>query len=310
MAETLLIHHPCFLDHVTAPGHPERVDRLHAVHQVLADPAFDGLRREEAPLGELEAARQVHTNEHVDHIEATSPTSDLVYLDADTAMSPGSLKAARHALGGALHAVDRVLAGDVQNAFCAMRPPGHHAESQKAMGFCLFNAIAAAARHAQKTHGVERVVIFDFDVHHGNGTQEIFWDDASVTYISTHQMPLYPGTGAPNERGEHGNIVNARLEPGSGSNTFQEAVETSVLPAMEAAKPDLILLSAGFDAHSRDPLAQLELTETDFAWVTREVMALADRVCEGRIVSVLEGGYDLQGLSQSVAAHVTELMTA
>lgn len=342
MASTLLIHHPCFLQHVTAPGHPERVDRLHAVHQVLESDVFDDLRWVEAPEGDLAAARAVHSNAHVDLIEAKAPAlgagdlatqdpstkdpgtedpstkdpstddtgAELVYLDRDTMMSPGSLNAARHALGGALHAVDEVMMGGAQNAFCAMRPPGHHAESERAMGFCLFNTIAAAARHAQNHHGAERVAIFDFDVHHGNGTQEIFWDAPDVVYASTHQMPLYPGSGDPQERGAHDSIVNVKLGPGSGSDAFRAAVSSVILPSLERAAPDILLLSAGFDAHYRDPLANLALTEDDFAWVTTEVMALADKRCGGRIVSILEGGYDLQGLSRSVAAHVGALMVA
>lgn len=312
MASTLLIHHPCFLEHVTAPGHPERVDRLHAVHRVLEAGAFDDLRRVEAPQGDLQAARAVHSNAHVDRIEAAAPgpDTDLVYLDPDTVLSPGSLTAARHALGGALHAVDEVMAGRATNAFCAMRPPGHHAESARAMGFCLFNTIAAVARHAQSQHGAERVAIFDFDVHHGNGTQEIFWQARDVIYTSTHQMPLYPGTGEPEQRGEHDTILNVRLDPGSGSEAFRAAVTSAILPKLAEARPDIILLSAGFDAHHRDPLAHLALTEEDFGWVTKEVMALADKLCGGRLVSVLEGGYDLQGLSLSVAAHVKALMAA
>jgi acetoin utilization deacetylase AcuC-like enzyme len=231
----------------------------------------------------------------------------MVRIDADTVMSSGSWEAALRAVGAACYAVDEVMAGRAANAFCAIRPPGHHAETARAMGFCLVNTVAIAARHAQRAHGVERVAIIDVDVHHGNGTQDIFWSDASVLYASTHQMPLYPGTGAVNETGV-GNIVNAPLRPGDGGEAFREAVETRILPALERFAPDLVLISAGFDAHWRDPLANLQLTEQDFAWVTRKLMEVAGRFAKDRVVSMLEGGYDLQGLSRSVEAHVLALM--
>jgi acetoin utilization deacetylase AcuC-like enzyme len=231
-----------------------------------------------------------------------------VEIDADTSMSPGTLEAALRAVGAAAQAVDEVMAGKVRNAFSAMRPPGHHAERAQAMGFCFFNNVAIAARHAQQAHGAERVAIVDWDVHHGNGTQDIFWGDPSVLYCSTHEMPLYPGTGATSERGEHDTIVNAPLRAGDGGERFREAFETVILPRVEAFRADLILISAGFDAHWRDPVANLQLTEADFAWATRKLMAIADRRCGGRVVSLLEGGYDLEGLARSVAAHVKALM--
>jgi len=223
-------------------------------------------------------------------------------------MSPGTFEAALRGAGGAVLAVDEVMTGRVENAFVAMRPPGHHAERTRAMGFCFFNNAAIAARHAQSRHGAQRVAILDWDVHHGNGTQDIFWRDPTVMYCSTHEAPLYPGTGAPSERGECDTIVNAPLSPGSDGAVFRDAMESLVLPRIEAFAPDLIVISAGFDAHWRDPLASLNFTEADFAWATVKMMDLADRFCGGRLVSVLEGGYDLEGLSRSTAAHMDALM--
>jgi acetoin utilization deacetylase AcuC-like enzyme len=306
---TLLIEHPIFLEHEMPPGHPERVDRIRAVTEALANPRFDDAIRREAPKAEVDAATLVHDRRYVDLIVGNAPTEGFVQLDADTFMSPGTLPAALHAVGGACLAVDEVMRGSVANAFCAIRPPGHHAESDSGMGFCIFNNVAIAARHAQKAHGAERVAIIDWDVHHGNGTQEIFWKDPSVLYASSHQFPFYPGTGAANETGV-GNIVNAPLEAGAGAAEFRSALTGKLLPAIDAFRPDLILISAGFDAHRRDPLGMLELGEEDFVWATRELMALANRHCAGRIVSMLEGGYDLQALAGSTAAHVAALMEA
>jgi acetoin utilization deacetylase AcuC-like enzyme len=306
---TLLIEHPIFLEHEMPPGHPERVDRIRAVTEALANPRFDDAIRREAPKAEVDAATLVHDRRYVDLIVGNAPTEGFVQLDADTFMSPGTLPAALHAVGGACLAVDEVMRGSVANAFCAIRPPGHHAESDSGMGFCIFNNVAIAARHAQKAHGAERVAILDWDVHHGNGTQEIFWRDPSVLYASSHQFPFYPGTGAANETGV-GNIFNAPLDAGAGAAEFRSALTGKLLPAIDAFRPDLILISAGFDAHRRDPLGMLELGEEDFVWATRELMALANRHCAGRIVSMLEGGYDLQALAGSTAAHVAALMEA
>jgi acetoin utilization deacetylase AcuC-like enzyme len=241
-------------------------------------------------------------------VQEASPQQGLVQIDADTSMSPGTFEAALRGAGGAVHAVDQVMTGKAANAFVAVRPPGHHAETARPMGFCLFNNAAIAARHAQRKHGAERAAIVDFDVHHGNGSQDIFWSDPSVLYSSTHQMPLYPGTGAVSESGEHDTIVNAPLRPGDGGSQFKAAFENRILPRLKDFKPDLVVISAGFDAHTRDPLANLNLVEADFAWATQKLMEIADQSAQGRVVSVLEGGYDLEGLSQSVAAHVIALM--
>ncbi|KPF62882.1 acetoin utilization protein [Bosea sp. AAP35] len=305
---TLLITHPSSLRHETPEGHPERPDRIRAVEAALEDERFSGLIRESAALGTLDQVVLCHPRDFAERIVAAAPRDGLVRIDDDTTMSPGTLEAVLHAVGGAVQAVDEVMTGQVANAFCAMRPPGHHAESVKAMGFCFFNQAAIAARHAQRHHGAQRVAIIDWDVHHGNGTQEIFWDDASVLYASTHEMPLYPGTGAASERGEHGTIVNTPLQAGDGSEAFREAMETVLLPRIVDFSPDLLIISAGFDAHWRDPLANLNLSEPDFAWATQKLMDIADRSCRGRLVSILEGGYDLEGLSRSAAAHVLALM--
>jgi acetoin utilization deacetylase AcuC-like enzyme len=305
---TLLLSHPACLDHVTPTGHPERPDRLRAIEEALADERFQLLAREQAPRAALEMIALCHPMEYIEAIRDAVPEDGLVRLDADTSMSPGSYEAALRGAGGGLRAVDEVMNQKAANAFVAVRPPGHHAETARPMGFCLFNNAAIAARYAQHRYGVERAAIVDFDVHHGNGSQDIFWADKMVMYCSTHEMPLYPGTGATGERGEHNNIVNAPLSAGDGGDAFREAFETVILPRLRAFKPEFLVISAGFDAHTRDPLANLNLVEADFTWVTKKLMDIADDGAQGRIVSMLEGGYDLQGLSRSVAAHVTALM--
>jgi acetoin utilization deacetylase AcuC-like enzyme len=307
---TLYLCHPSALDHQTPPGHPERPDRIRAIERILEHERFAPLHREQAPMGTPQMAALAHPQAYVDAIAEVAPKEGMVAIDADTTMSPGTYEAAMRGVGAAVQGVDEVMTGKVKNAFSAMRPPGHHAERTRAMGFCFYNNAAIAARHAQKAHGAERVAIMDWDVHHGNGSQDIFWSDPSVMYASTHQMPLYPGTGAVSERGDHGTIVNTPLSPGDGSEIFREALDTVVLPRLAAFGPDLIVISAGFDAHWRDPLANLNLTEADFGWATVKLMELAEKRCQGGIVSVLEGGYDLEGLSRSVAAHVTALMGA
>src|SRR6187431_940215 len=256
---TLLLSHPACLNHLTPSGHPERPDRLRAIEQALEDEKFQSLARVEAPRGPLDIIALCHPADYIEAIRDASPAEGLVRLDADTAMSPGSFEAALRAVGGAKLAVDEVMAGKASNAFVATRPPGHHTETARPMGFCLFNNAAIAARYAQKTHGVERAAIVDFDVHHGNGSQDIFWSDRSVMYCSTHEMPLYPGTGAVSERGEHDNIVNAPLRAGDGGEQFRAAMETRILPRLSSFGPELIIISAGFDAHQRDPLANLQL---------------------------------------------------
>ncbi|MDQ0470609.1 histone deacetylase family protein [Labrys wisconsinensis] len=307
---TLLVSHPAYTRHETPRGHPERIDRILAVEQTLADPAFDDLLRLEAPEAPLEAIIRCHPRAHVEALRRLNPHDDegFVAIDSDTAMSPGTFAAALHAAGGAMLAVDTVMAGRAKNAFSASRPPGHHAEPARAMGFCFFNNAAIAARHAQAAHGLERVAIMDFDVHHGNGTQAIFWTDPSVLYASTHEMPLYPGTGARSETGEAGTIVNAPLRAGDGGEAFRAAMEAVVLPRLLAFAPDLVIVSAGFDAHRRDPLANLNLVEADYAWATEQLMAAAEKTARGRLVSVLEGGYDLTALAGSTAVHVGTLM--
>jgi acetoin utilization deacetylase AcuC-like enzyme len=305
---TLLITHPAGLNHLTPLGHPERPDRLRALDEVFGEERFQMLQRVEAPSVPLETIALCHPMDYIEQIRAVSPKEGMVRLDADTAMSPGSLEAAMRAVGGAVHAVDEVIGKRAANAFCCMRPPGHHTETARPMGFCIFNTAAIAARHAQDRHGIGRAAIVDFDVHHGNGSQEIFWSDSTVMYCSTHEMPLYPGTGAVSERGEHDNIVNAPLRAGDAGEAFRAAFESRILPRLAAFGAELIIISAGFDAHRRDPLANLQLVEADFAWATQKLMEVADKTAQGRVVSVLEGGYDLEGLSQSAAAHVTALM--
>src|SRR5260370_15117390 len=293
---TLLLTHPASYGHDMGPGHPERPERMRAIEQTLEQETFHLLAREQAPAVARDALALAHPKAYVAAIEQAAPSKGLARLDADTLMSPGTLQAAIHAAGGATFAVDEVMSGRMANAFVATRPPGHHAERAPPMRFCFFNNAAIAARHAQAVHGAERVAVVDFDVHHGNGTQDIFWDDASAMYASTHQMPLYPGTGARSERGAHDQIVNAPRRARDGGEAFRDALETAILPRVEAFGPDLLIISAGFDAHRLHPLGGLHLVEADFAWATRRLMEIARQCCRGRIVALLEGGYDLEGL--------------
>jgi acetoin utilization deacetylase AcuC-like enzyme len=304
---TLFVSQRNFESHVTPPGHPERPDRIRAIEEALSERAFPGLWRKDAPAGDLGLADLVHAPRYLEALAATRPAEGMSPIDEDTFISAGSLDACATALGGGLAALEAVALGEVDNAFVAARPPGHHAERERPMGFCLINSIAIVAREAQRKYGAERVAIVDFDVHHGNGTQDIFYDDPTVFYGSTHQMPLFPGTGAASETGV-GNICNAPLPSRSGKDEMRAAYEGIILPALEAFGPDFLLISAGFDADFRDPLAQLNWRPEDFAWVTGRLMEVAGRRCGGRIVSMLEGGYDRQGLATGAAAHVSTLM--
>jgi acetoin utilization deacetylase AcuC-like enzyme len=307
----LLLSHPAGLEHETGPGHPERIARLRAVTAALGAPEFDSLIREEAPAATRGQLGRVHPAGYIDSVLNTKPApGKLVRLDPDTVMSTGSAEAASRGAGGAIAAVDAVQSGRVRAAFVATRPPGHHAEPDRSMGFCLFSNAAIAAHHARAAWGRQRVAVLDFDVHHGNGTQAVAWDDADFFFGSSHQYPFYPGTGALGETGVAGQIVNAPLAARSGRAAFEAAWTGRILPALDAFAPDCIIVSAGFDAHRDDPLAQLELDVEDFAWITGAIMAAADRHTGGRIVSLLEGGYDLDALAASAAAHVRRLMAS
>ena len=309
LVSTLFYTHPSSLDHDTGPGHPECIARVQAVQDALAAAEFEALIRRDAPRGSVWDIKRVHTDAHIQTVFDAVPDAGYERLDADTVLSTGSGEAALHAVGGVCAAVDAVAAGEADNAFCALRPPGHHAERDRAMGFCLFNNIAIAAFHALELEGIERVAVMDFDVHHGNGTQQAFWDHENLFFASIHQSPCYPGTGSERERGAFGNILNATLQPGSTGEDFRDAFGF-IRPALNDFAPDFLLISAGFDAHTADPLAGLGLVEADYAWVTEELLAIAATHAEGRVVSVLEGGYDLSALARSAAAHVKVLMSA
>jgi len=298
---TALFEHPDFAAHVTPEGHPEQVARMAAVARGLAGMELD---RHLAPVAEDADVLRCHPAVYLARLREAVPRSGTVQLDADTWMSPGTLQAALRAVGGVCAAVDLVLAGGAANAFVACRPPGHHAETALPMGFCLFGNVAIGAKRALDHHGLSRVAVVDFDVHHGNGTQALLWDEARVFFATSQQMPLWPGTGEPSERGAHGQVLNVPLPPGSDGAVMRAAYEAQVFPRLEAFRPELILISAGFDAHARDPLAQLMWDEDDFAWLTGRLCDLAEAHAGGRVVSALEGGYDLAALQASVAAHV------
>ena len=305
---TLIFEHAICLEHDMGAGHPERPDRLRAIQIALAEPEFAALERRQAPLASWQQIALVHPQSYIDQVIAAAPEQGRVQLDPDTAMNPASLEAAQRATGAVCAAIDAVMAGQAKNAFCAVRPPGHHAEPERSMGFCIFNSVAIGAQHARAAHGLQRVAVVDFDVHHGNGTQAAFWDDGDLFYGSTHQMPLYPGTGAASETGA-GNIHNFPLAPGAAGIDFRDAVTDGLLPALDAFKPEFLLISAGFDAHADDPLAQLRLDTDDYTWVSRELLAVAARHADGRLVSSLEGGYDLTALAMATAAHIRALMS-
>jgi acetoin utilization deacetylase AcuC-like enzyme len=289
--------------------HPEHPSRLKAVLSALEQPEFAALARRESPEATRAQIARCHPESHIDEVRAAEPESGYNGLDADTVMSPGSWEAALRAAGALCAAVDAVQAGDADNAFCAVRPPGHHAEPSRAMGFCFFNNVAVGALHARHEHRLHRIAVVDFDVHHGNGTQAIFWDDPDLRLFSTHQSPLYPGTGAPQERGVSNNIINVPLPPMAGSEEFRRAMSDAVLPQLAKFEPEFIFISAGFDGHEADPLASLRLHEDDYAWATSQLIHVARGSCGGRVVSTLEGGYDLEALGKSAAAHVRALMT-
>ncbi|MDO9168800.1 MAG: histone deacetylase family protein [Methylobacter sp.] len=305
--KTLYYSHPDFLFHETGTGHPECADRLRSIEQALAAPEFSGLTRQSPPLGTERQIRLIHSQFHIDTILKAIPVQGEHYLDQDTVLSPGSGLAAFRAVGAVCDAVDKVLTDKADNAFCAIRPPGHHAEPEQAMGFCLFNNIAIAASYALHHYQLERIAIVDFDVHHGNGTQAAFYHQPKVLYASSHEMPHYPGTGHPAETGV-GNIINVPLTAGDSGVEFRQKYRRIILPALKNFKPDLLLISAGFDAHKDDPLASIMLVEDDFKWITEELMTIADSCCKGRIISALEGGYHLKALAASVAIHVKTLM--
>lgn len=302
----ILFHHPSSLQHDTGSGHPECPARIETILSVLRE--VPGIDWREAPAASHEQLLRVHPEAHIEQIFAALPNAGTIYLDGDTVLSPASGEAALHAAGGACAAVDAVLADEAKTAFCALRPPGHHAEPDRSMGFCLFNNAAVAAQHARAAHGLRRVAVFDWDVHHGNGTQAAFENEADLMYISTHQSPLYPGTGYPQERGIAENILNVTLAAHSGPAEIRHVWSHMIEPQLRDFAPDLLLISAGFDAHHRDPLANLNLRETDYAWLTRKCRAVADDCCQGRLVSILEGGYHLEALATSVAVHVEVLL--
>jgi acetoin utilization deacetylase AcuC-like enzyme len=307
---TLFLSHPAALTHDPGPGWPDSPERMRAILSALEAPRFAGLARAEAPLVTREALLRVHAPAHLERVEQASPKEGRSHLGADAVMSAGTLDAAFRAAGGAVSAVDAVMGKQARNAFVAARPPGHHARADGVMGFCFFNNAAIAARHAMADYGAERVAIVDFDVHHGNGVQEIFWDEKNVLYGSTHQMPHYPGTGAVTETGAHDNIVNAPLSKGDGGDEFRAAMRGRILPRLDAFSPDIVILCAGFDAHLHDPLGGLRLVEEDYRDVSLRLMEIAARRCDGRIVSLLEGGYHPPDLAASVAAHIGGLMDA
>ncbi len=306
---TALVTHPACVEHDPGRFHPESPARLRAVMNALEAEEFALLQRREAPRAELEWIARAHGSFFVGKMLAAIPKDGYAALDGDTIVSPGSGEAALRAAGAVCAAVDAVMTGEARNAFCAVRPPGHHAEREIAMGFCVFNNIAIGAYHARARHGIKRAAVVDFDVHHGNGTQAMFWDDADLFYASTHQFPLYPGSGAANERGRHGNVVNVPLPPMTDGQSFRDQVAGQIVPALRKFKPEIVLISAGFDAHEADPLASLRLREGDYHWITAELVKLANETCKGRVVSTLEGGYDLTALANSAAAHVRALMT-
>ena len=307
MKKTALVTHEECLQHLTPPGHPEQVARLEYILEALKD---INLLRVSAPMAADDDVLRIHPREHINYLQEAVPENGFKSLDGDTHISSGSLTAAYRAAGGVLRAVDLVLSGEAKNAFVAVRPPGHHAETQKSMGFCLFGNIALGVKHALDFHGLKKVAVIDFDVHHGNGTQEILWEESRCLTFTSQQIPLWPGTGTEEEQGHYNNIVNIPLPPGSTGELMRQKYEALVFPVLRKFEPDLILISAGFDAHEADPLAELNWSTADFSWLTERLCKIAEECCEGRLVSTLEGGYDLKALADSVKAHVTKLCEA
>ena len=307
MKKTALVTHEECLQHLTPPGHPEQVARLEYILKALKD---INLLRVSAPMAADDDILRIHPREHINYLQEAVPENGFKSLDGDTHISSGSLTAAYRAAGGVLRAVDLVLSGEAKNAFVAVRPPGHHAETQTSMGFCLFGNIALGVKHALDFHGLKKVAVIDFDVHHGNGTQEILWEESRCLTFTSQQIPLWPGTGTEEEQGHYNNIVNIPLPPGSTGELMRQKYEALVFPVLRKFEPDLILISAGFDAHEADPLAELNWSTADFSWLTERLCKIAEECCEGRLVSTLEGGYDLKALADSVKAHVTKLCEA
>ena len=307
MKKTALVTHEECLQHLTPPGHPEQVARLEYILEALKD---INLLRVSAPMAADDDILRIHPREHINYLQEALPENGFKSLDGDTHISSGSLTAAYRAAGGVLRAIDLVLSGEAKNAFVAVRPPGHHAETQTSMGFCLFGNIALGVKHALDFHGLKKVAVIDFDVHHGNGTQEILWDESRCLTFTSQQIPLWPGTGTEEEQGHYNNIVNIPLPPGSTGQLMRQKYEALVFPVLRKFEPDLILISAGFDAHEADPLAELNWSTADFSWLTERLCKIAEECCEGRLVSTLEGGYDLKALADSVKAHVTKLCEA
>jgi acetoin utilization deacetylase AcuC-like enzyme len=307
MKKTALVTHEECLKHLTPPGHPEQVARLEYILESLKD---INLLRVSAPMAADDDILRIHPREYINYLQEAVPENGFKSLDGDTHISSGSLTAAYRAAGGVLRAIDLVLSGEAKNAFVAVRPPGHHAETQTSMGFCLFGNIALGVKHALDFHGLKKVAVIDFDVHHGNGTQEILWEESRCLTFTSQQIPLWPGTGTEEEQGHYNNIVNIPLPPGSTGELMRRKYEALVFPVLRKFKPDLILISAGFDAHEADPLAELNWSTADFSWLTERLCKIAEECCEGRLVSTLEGGYDLKALADSVKAHVTKLCEA
>ena len=307
MKKTALVTHEECLKHLTPPGHPEQVARLEYILESLKD---INLSRVSAPMAADDDILRIHPREHINYLQDAVPENGFKSLDGDTHISSGSLTAAYRAAGGVLRAVDLVLSGEAKNAFVAVRPPGHHAETQTSMGFCLFGNIALGVKHALDFHGLKKVAVIDFDVHHGNGTQEILWEESRCLTFTSQQIPLWPGTGTEEEQGHYNNIINIPLPPGSTGELMRQKYEALVFPVLRKFEPDLILISAGFDAHEADPLAELNWSTADFSWLTERLCKIAEECCEGRLVSTLEGGYDLKALADSVKAHVTKLCEA